>query len=231
MSGRRLYDQGLLYHVTARLTDVQRRALDAPITANDLYWAITKSPTGRSLGYDGLPAEYYQLNPQRWSQVFEMVYATNFDRGIMSKSQRKAYISLLYKGGDRSLPSNYRPLTLLNHDAKFGPKVLAWRLRAVPATLVHPDQTEFICGRSIRHALLRFHDLQSLAHRLGWRSAGAVLLELAKAFDSVLWDALQIVLLHFGFGAFFYSKVFALFRSTLVSVLVNGTASLFFKLG
>ena len=131
MSGRRLYDQGLLYHVTARLTDVQRRALDAPITANDLYWAITKSPTGRSTSYDGLPAEYYQLNPQRWSQVFEIVYATNFDRGIMSESQRKTYISLLYKGGDRSFPRNYRSLTLLNHDAKFGPKVLAWRLRAV----------------------------------------------------------------------------------------------------
>ena len=78
-------------------------------------------------------------------------------------------------------------------------------------TLVHPDQTGFISGLSIRHALLRFHDLHSLAHRLGWRSAGAVLLEFAKAFDSILWDALQIVLLHFGFGAFFYSKVFALF--------------------
>ncbi|CAI5718702.1 unnamed protein product [Peronospora effusa] len=151
-SDRRRYDpvalHGLLEHATARLTDAQRQALDAPITAHGLYWAITKSPTGRSAGYDGLPAEYYQLYPQRWAQVFEMVYANNLERGFMTKSQRKAYISLLFKGGDRSLPSNYRPITLLNHDAKFGSKVLAWRLRTILPTLLHPDQTGFVGGPS-----------------------------------------------------------------------------------
>ncbi|CAH0490624.1 unnamed protein product [Peronospora farinosa] len=120
--------------------------LDAPITANDFYWAISHSPKGRSAGYDGLPAEYYQLNVHAWAQVYEMVYASNFDHGRMSRFQRMDYISLLVNGGDRDLPSNYRPITLLNHDAKFGPKVLDWRLRTIIPRHHHSDQTGFVQG-------------------------------------------------------------------------------------
>ncbi|CAI5720126.1 unnamed protein product [Peronospora effusa] len=40
----------LLQHTTARLSEQDRRMLDAPITANDFYWAISHSPKGRSAG-------------------------------------------------------------------------------------------------------------------------------------------------------------------------------------
>uniref|UniRef100_A0AAV1V2G3 Reverse transcriptase n=1 Tax=Peronospora matthiolae TaxID=2874970 RepID=A0AAV1V2G3_9STRA len=75
---------------------------------------------GKSPGPDGLPAEYYQLFPAKWAQVLELVYAAQFRLGRMSKFQRR--VSLLFKKGSRLEPKNYRPLTLLNQDAKFGPK-------------------------------------------------------------------------------------------------------------
>lgn len=223
--------QELLKYSDKRLSDEHRRMLDAPMTANDFFYAITKSPKGKSAGFDGLPAEYYQLFPSTWARVYELVYAFNLEHGRMTKFQRRAYISLLYKAGDRSLPSNYRPITLLNHDAKFGPKIQAWRLRGILPLLVHTDQAGFTQGRSIRHELLRLQDLQTLSKVLGLPNAGAVLLDFAKAFDSVLWPALDLVLSHYGFGETFRDWVKTFFKGTLVSVLVNGTPSDYFELG
>ena len=231
-----------LAHTTKRLRPHDQRFLDSPLTAHDFYWAITKSPKGRSSGLDGLPVEYYQLFPSKWARIYEMVYASQFAKGRMTKFQRRAYISLLYKKGDRSAASNYRPITLLNHDAKLGPKILAHRLSKVLPQLVHQDQFGFVKGRSIRHALLQFQDIQEYCRTATttadngenqdlYPDAGAVFLDLAKAFDSVLWPALEMVLRHFGFGAFFRHAIKTFYCGTLVTVLVNGTASKYFELG
>lgn len=232
---RRRYNPGalaeMLQHTTARLSEADRRFLEAPMTANDFYWAIVTSPKGKSSGFDGLPAEYYQLFPDKWARVYELVYASQLSRGRMTKFQRRAYITLLYKKGDRNDPKNYRPITLLNHDAKFGPKIQARRSGTVLPKLVHVDQTGFVPGRSIRHALLRFQDLQAVCRDQDMDEAGAVLLDFAKAFDSVLWPALDQVLRHYGFGPNYRRAVRTFFTGTLVSVLVNGTKSDYFELG
>ncbi|GAB9474124.1 Pollike protein [Globisporangium polare] len=223
--------QQLLEHATRRLKEQQRNCVDSSVTANDMYWAIVHSPKNKSAGYDGLPAEYYQLFPSKWAKLYELVYSAQLERRRMSKFQRRAYISLLYKGGDREEPKNYRTITLLNHDAKFGPKVMAHRLRTILPFLLDSDKTGFVQGRSIRHALIRFHDLHTFAQQERLTRAGAVLLDFAKAFDSVLWPALDMVLRHFGFGEAFRAWVSTFFKGTLVSVLVNGTASHPFELG
>lgn len=46
------------------------------MTARDFYWAIVHSPKNRSAGLDGLLIEYYQLFPEKWAQVYELVYAS-----------------------------------------------------------------------------------------------------------------------------------------------------------
>ena len=84
--------------------------------------------------------------------MLELVYAAQFRKGRMSKFQRRAYISLLFKKGSRSDPRNYRPLTLLNQDAKFGPKTLAYRLNQVLPSLLGVDQFGFVPGRDMRFA-------------------------------------------------------------------------------
>lgn len=78
------------------------------------------------------------------------------------------------------LASNYRPITLLNHDAKLGPNILAHRLKRIQPRLSHPDQNGSGQFRSIRQALIRFQDLQTLC-RQKFATACVVLLDLTKA--------------------------------------------------
>ena len=57
---------------------------------------------------------------------------------------------------------NYRPLDLLNQNAKFGSKALDYRLNQVLPSLLDVDQFGFVPGRDIRHALRYFHELQDM---------------------------------------------------------------------
>lgn len=68
-----------------------------------------------------------------------LVYSSQLRLGRLTKFQRRSYLSLLSKPGDRADPSNYRPLIIFNQDAKFGPKILAYRLDSVLPSLLHPD--------------------------------------------------------------------------------------------
>lgn len=220
----------ILQHTEARLTPAQRAYLDSPFTANDFYWALKNTTPGKAPGPDGLPFAYYQSNLPLWCQLLEVTYAAQLQRGRMSKFQRRGNISLLYKSGDRKLPSNYRPITLLNVDAKLGPKIMSFRLGQVLPSLLHSDQYGFVPGRDTRHAHLRFQALQQL-YTSEKTPAGAVLLDFAKAFDSVVWDALDMVLSHYGFGAVFRRWIRVLFPGTLVSLMFNGSPLQPFELG
>ena len=58
---------------------------------------------------------------------------------------RQAVISLLLKKDKNPLDcSSYRPVSLLNTDAKILAKILARRLEGIIPSIIAPDQTGFI---------------------------------------------------------------------------------------
>ena len=136
----------------------EKASLDAPFTANDHYWAIKSSHGNKASGYDGLPVEYYQLFISTWARMIEFVYPAQLFRVRLTTLERRATTTLLYKKDDRNLPCNYRPITLLNDDAKLGPKILAYRLCNVFLKLLHTVQT--VCKRKINSAWMSgFQDI------------------------------------------------------------------------
>lgn len=59
----------------------------------------------------------------------------------------EAMIVVPNPGKDLGLCTSYRPISLLNVDAKLLMKILARRLNTVITALVHPDQSGFMPGR------------------------------------------------------------------------------------
>ena len=63
----------------------------------------------------------------------------------MSNTQKKAVITLIEKKGkDRCFIENWRPISLLNVDAKIMSKVIAARIKEVLANVIHSNQTGYV---------------------------------------------------------------------------------------
>ena len=160
-----------------------------------------------------------------------ILYDFNLSRGHMTRSQSRAMLCLLHKGGPTDSHANYRPLTMLNTSAKLGPSILAYRTNYVLPQLLHQDQYGFTPGRSIHNAITRLQDLQRHCQTTGNHQAGAIMCDFAKAFDSVSRPALDIILQHFGFGPVFRRQVATFFEATQVSIIFNNAPLAPFTLG
>ena len=147
---------------------------------------------------------------------------TCFTDGKLSSSQRMATISFLCKNPDKpELLSNWRPISLLNVDCKIVSKALCNRLKGVIGSIVHPDQTCGIPGRSITDNL---HLLRNVLDYVEQKGMKLVLLSLdqMKAFDNVSHEFLFEALERFGFGPDFRHWIQLLYTDVESQVLVNG---------
>lgn len=99
---------------------------------------------GKTRGADGIPPEFYkQYGEQLTPKLHEMI-VKSLKEGTLPASMAEAIIVVIPKPGkDPELCTSYRPISLLNADAKILTKVLARRLNEVILNLVHEDQTGF----------------------------------------------------------------------------------------
>ena len=72
-----------------------------------------------------------------------------FEYGELSNSQKQAVITLIEKKEkDKRLVKNWRPISLVNVDAKLGSKTLAKRLEKVLPEVIYFNQNEFCNGEN-----------------------------------------------------------------------------------
>lgn len=73
---------------------------------------------------------------------------TSLRDGALPDTMSEAVIVVIPKPGkDPEICKSYRPISLINVDAKFLAKILATQLNRVITALVHADQSGFIPGR------------------------------------------------------------------------------------
>ena len=101
---------------------------------------------------------------------------------------------------DLLLPSNYRPITLLNVDYKIIASAINNRMKSHLNTLIKPGQNGFIKGRHIGDNIRLLFDVIDFADLND--TLGAVLaVDIFKAFDSLKWEFIYQVLEKYGFGS------------------------------
>ena len=69
----------------------------------------------------------------------------SYDHGELSNTQKQAIIKLIEKEGkDKRNISNWRPISLINVDAKIGSKAIATRLQKVLPEIIHFNQNAYV---------------------------------------------------------------------------------------
>lgn len=144
----------------------------------------------------------------------------------------QAIITLLLKKEKNPLCCGfYRPISLLNTDAKILAKVLAKRLEKVIPTIVSPDQTGFVKNRHSFFNIRRLFNILYTPTQPGHKDEEVVIsLDAEKAFDRVEWDYLFRVLDRFKFGSKFISWIRLLYSFPLAAVRTNNNISSYFQL-
>jgi hypothetical protein len=107
----------------------------------------------KSPGSDGLPAEFYKEFFPNIGPLFINIANAQIAKPL-SPSQRLGIITLLpKKNSDRSLLSNWRPVSLLNTDYKILSKALVNRLKRLANRFISSNQNSAVPGRSIYDTL------------------------------------------------------------------------------
>ena len=191
----------------------------------ELKAAVFKMKKDKVPGNDGLPIEFYQVF---WDQLkFILLKVCNkiIEEGMYG-SLGQIVIALMDKGKDPNYLTNWRPISLLNCDAKIYSKMIASRLNHVMQEIVHTDQTGFIRNRYIHENLL---DLMSIIDYVNYFNMPYILIsyDFKKAFDMVEYRYIDLVLEKFNFGNRFRQMVRSLHINTFFSTINCGYTSKF----
>ena len=139
----------------------------------------------KSPGNDGLTVEFYIAF---WESLGEFLVESlncSYYRGELSNSQKQAVITLLEKKDkDKRKISNWRPISLINVDAKIGSKAIALRLQSVLPKVIHHNQHAYVKGRTISDAIRTIDDVLEYTERYGLNGK-MIAVDFQKAFDSV----------------------------------------------
>ena len=216
-------DVGYISNLEApKITENQRKILDANISMEELKRALFNLACGKSPGCDGLPADFIRHFWPQLKGFLYCLYCEIVETQEFHLSARRGIISLLEKAGkDPLLLKCWRPLTLLNTDYKIYSKLLANRFQQVLDTIISNDQTVFVKGRYMAENIIKMMNLLEYCNQTR-HSAVVLSIDFEKAFDKLEWQAAEEALRLFNVGESFIKLVRILYTNPLSTVMNNG---------
>ena len=183
---------------------------------------------GKSPGNDGLTKEFYVCFFNDISPLLIDVLNHSYQTGQLSTSQHQALITLIEKKEkDKRYIKNWRPISLINIDAKLASKVLAGRIKRVLPNIIKHDQTAYVTGRYIGESIRLISDILEYTDE---NNIDGILFsaDFEKAFDSLKHSFILATLQSFGFGPQFIHWVRVILNKAESCIMNNGHSTGYF---
>ncbi len=212
----------LLSEVHASLSQPDRDFCEGEISVSELSKSLKSLNTGKAPGPDGLTVEFFVKFWSLLSSPLCQVIKQCFSDGALCSSMQSSVTRLIFKKrGDIKDLKNWRPISLLNVDYKICSKAITLRLSKVFDSIVDPDQTCSVPGRSIASNIVTLRDTLDYIDHTD-ESGILISLDQEKAFDRVDRDFLMALLGRFGFGPDFCRWIKTFYYNAHMQIILNG---------
>ena len=164
-------DKFLEKHNFPSLNQEEIENINRAITSTEIETVIKNLPTNKSPGPDGFTGEFYQPFREELTSILLKRFQNIAEGGTLPNSFYEATITLIPKPNkDATKKENYRPISLMNIDARILSKILAKRSQEHIKRIIHHDQVGFIPGMqgffNIHKSINVIHHINKLKEKI-----------------------------------------------------------------
>ena len=159
---------------------------DINISEEDIITAIKQIKPNSAAGPDGIPIILLKECCEELSKPLAVIYRNSLDTGEIPNILKDALVTPIHKGGLKSDPKNYRPVSLISQLLKILEKVLCVKIVSYleEHNLMNKNQHGFRKFRSCLSQLIEHYDNVLEAVSKG-NNIDVIYLDYSKAFDVV----------------------------------------------
>lgn len=202
--------------------------LDALITKDEIRNSLSSLKEGKAVGQDGISMEFYMFGTDKLMDVLQSNFNSVTSQNVLSN---KSIITALHKKGDKSIPGNYRGISVGDSSDKLFGKVLYDRLEkwVDEKKLLCEFQSGFRKGYSTFDNIFNLFQIVKLSWKRGLKKVFCFFVDFKAAFDGVIRSALFYKLFQLGISTKFIDCVRSLYENTLNSVRTGNEYSSWFE--